>query len=177
MSLLNTVSPENAQGTVADVYNEIYSTWKMVPNPIQLFSVSPEILKNQWEKFKYFDTQEIPSAKLNTMIRFLVSEEAKCDYCIGFNAGMLVNMFEMSMEQVEQLKSDPATANLDEKEKALLLFVLKAVDHAHDVTENDVQNLRNLGLTDKQIFDGVNSGATMRAGNILFDTFKVDIDF
>ena len=177
MSLLNTVTPENAQGAVADVYNEINSTWNMVPNPIQLFSVSPELLKNQWEKYKYFDTQEIPSAKLNTMIRLLVSEEAKCDYCIGLNAGMLINMFGMSGAEVQQLKADPASAALDDKEKALLLFVLKAVDHAHDVTENDVQNLRDLGLTDKQIFEGVNSGATMRAGNIIFDTFKVEIDF
>lgn len=177
MSLLNTITPENAQGAVADIYNEINSTWNMVPNPIQLFSVSPELLKNQWEKYKYFSTQEIPSEKLNTMIRLLVSDEAKCDYCIGLNVGMLINMFGMSPEQVQQLKTDPGTADLNEKEKALLLFVIKAVDHAHDVTASDVQNLRDLGLTDKQIFEGVNSGATMRAGNIIFDTFKVDIDY
>ena len=177
MSLINTVIPENAQGVVADVYNEIYSNWQMVPKAIQLFSVSPELLKNQWDKYKYFDTQEIPSAKLSTMIRLLVSEEAKCNYCIGLNSGMLIQMFGMNEEEVQQLKTDPGTASLDEKEKALLLFVLKAVDHAHDVTADDVQVLRDLGLTDKQIYEGVNSGATMRAGNILFDTFKVEIDF
>ncbi|MFK5985034.1 MAG: hypothetical protein QM479_06380 [Pseudomonadota bacterium] len=177
MSLLTTVSPENAQGTVAEVYNEINAVWKMVPSPIQLFSVSPELLKNQWEKYKYFDSQEIPSAKLNTMIRLLVSEETKCEYCIGFNSGMLMQMFDMSVEEVQQLKADPGTADLDEKEKMLLLFVLKAVDHAHDVSKQDVQNLRDTGLTDKQIFEAVNSGATMRAGNILFDAFKVEIDY
>jgi len=177
MSLLNTITPENAQGEIAEVYNEINSIWQMVPSPIQLFSVSPELLKNQWEKYKYFDSQEIPSAKLSTMIRLLVSEEAKCEYCIGLNAGMLIKMFEMTPEQVQKLKADPSSAPLDDKETALLLFVLKAVDHAHDVTANDVQKLRDLGLTDKQIFEAVNSGATMRAGNILFDAFKVDIDY
>lgn len=178
MSLLTTsIAPDKATGSVADVYNEIQSTWNMIPNPIQLFSVSPELLKNQWQKYKYFDTQSTPSAKLNTMIRLLVSSEAQCEYCIGLNAGMLINMFDMSPEAVQQLKADPGTADLVEKEKLLLLFVLKAVDHAHDITENDMLALREVGLSEKEIFEAVNSGATMRAGNIIFDTFKVDIDF
>ncbi len=178
MSLLTTtVSPENAQGLVADVYSEIEATWKMIPNPIQMYSVSPELLKNQWQKYQYFDSQTTPSAKLNTMIRLLVSKEAQCDYCIGLNAGMLINMFAMSPEEVQLLKTDPSTASLDKKEKLLLLFVLKAVDHAHDITEDDMLALKEAGLSEKEIFEAVNSGATMRAANIIFDTFKVDIDY
>ncbi len=177
MSLLNTIKPENAQGNVAEIYNEINSTWQMIPNPIQLFSVSPELLKNQWEKYQYFDRQDIPSPKLSAMIRLLISDEANCEYCIGFNSGMLIQMFDMSVEEVQQLQADPSSAPLDDKEKKLLLFVIKAVDHAHEINKNDMQELRDAGLTDQQIFDAVNSGGTMRAGNIIFDTFKVDIDF
>ncbi len=177
MSLLHTITPENAQGEVAQIYKQINNTWQMIPNPIQLFSVSPELLKNQWQKFQYFDTQQIPSAKLNTMIRLLVSNEAQCEYCIGLNASMLIQMFAMSVEQVQLLKMDPGSADLEEKERLLLLFVLKAVDHAHDVCAADIQQLRDVGLTEQQIFDAVNSGATMRAGNIIFDTFKVEKDY
>ena len=177
MSLLTTISPENADGMIADVYNEIQSTWQMVPNAIQLFSVSPELLKNQWQRYKYFDSLTIPSAKLNTIIRLLVSAEAQCEYCIGLNSSMLINMFGMTPEAVQQLKDEPDSAPLNDQEKLLLLFVLKAVNHAHEINASDMQALHDIGLSDKEIFEAVNIGATMRAANIIFDTFKVDPDF
>jgi len=78
---------------------------------------------------------------------------------------------------VQLFKENTANAPLDDKEKALLLFVLKALENPHSVTAEGVENLRELGLSDQQIFDAVNSGATMRAGNILFDAFKVEVDY
>lgn len=177
MSLLNTITPTNAEGEIAAVYEEINQTWGMVPNPIQLYSVSPELLKNQWGKYKYLGASECPSQKMYAMIRLLVSKEAECEYCIGLNAGMLIEMFGLSVEEVQALKSDPSTASLDEKEKALLLFVLKAVSDPHSTTAEDLHQLRVLGLSDQQIFEAIEAGATMRAGNIIFDTFKVEVDY
>ena len=78
-----------------------------------------------------------------------------------------------STERLEQVKSDPAKASLDEKEKAMLLFVLKAVDDPDAVGAEDVDKLRELGWTDKDLVEAVHYGADMVRHGIVFKTFKM----
>ena len=74
------------------------------------------------------------------------------------------------------MQADPNEAPLDPKNKALLLFVLKACDDPHSVTADDMDRLRNLGWADQDIFEAVAHGARMVGTNIIFDTFKIDLD-
>jgi alkylhydroperoxidase family enzyme len=72
------------------------------------------------------------------------------------------------------MQADPAQAPLDEKQKTLLLFVLKSCEDAHSVTAEDVGRLRSLGWSDGDIVDAVAHGARMVGTNIIFNTFKID---
>jgi len=177
MSIINTIQENKATGQVKDIYHEIKNTWGVIPAPITIMSSSPELLQNQWERYKYFHNQEALSQKLLTIIRLLVSDEAKCEYCIGFNGAILINMFEMKEDEIKLLIKDPSTSPLDNKEKALLMFVLKSIKSKSETNDSDISELKNLGFNDKDILDAVVAGVTMLAGNILFDTFKIDIDY
>jgi len=75
------------------------------------------------------------------------------------------------------MRSDPCNARLNDKEKAMLLFVLKAVRTPHDVNASDVQALRELGYNDGEILDATNHGARMSAVDIIFNAFKIEKDF
>jgi alkylhydroperoxidase family enzyme len=74
------------------------------------------------------------------------------------------------------MQADPSKAPLDEKQKALLLFVLKACDNPHSVVAADVERLKGLGWSETDIFDATAHGARMVGTNIIFDTFKIDMD-
>jgi len=177
MSLLKNVEVKEANGKVAEIYEEITGMWGGVPNPLKLLSVNPDALENLWSKLKYQMELTSPSQKMLSMVRMLVSQESKCEYCIGANAGALINNYGLSADEVQKLKIDPSSAPLDEKEKVLLLFVLKAVHDSHSTSADDMKELRALGWSNKEILDAVNSGVTMLSTDILINAFKVEIDY
>lgn len=78
------------------------------------------------------------------------------------------------IEALRTAQEDPTQAPLNEKDKSLLLLVLKAVNQSQEFNEADMQAARNLGWTDSDIFEAVNHGATAVAIDIVLDTFKVN---
>ena len=111
------------------------------------------------------------------VIRMTVSQTTACTYCIDMNAGMLLNMFGWTAEQVAATQADPTQANLDEREKALLLFVLKAVKNSNSTTQADVDAVRAFGYADNAIFEGLAIGARMVMSDIISNALHVERDF
>ena len=177
MSLLHTVAPEHAQGTVAETYEAVNQAVGMVPNAIRMYSTNPRILKSRWQEIGYFMQHPTLSAALFACIRLLVSVGERCDYCVTLNTGMLINRFGWSPEQVRAAKENPEQAPLNDKEKALLLLVLRAVRDSNGVPAQAVASLRDAGCTDLEIFDALYHGAQQVAGDIMLNTLKVEIDF
>ena len=177
MSLLTTVKVDEAEGKVKEIYEEIIDGFGSVPKALQLFSISPQAFENQWNNNKMVMAMDMDSQKLHTLIRFLIAEKDSCEYCIGFNKGMLLNMYGLSLEEIESTKSDPSTAPLEEKNRALLVFALKSVNDAHSIKKDDIDALEKIGCTQKEMFDIVQSASQMSVVTTLFDTFKVEIDF
>lgn len=177
IALIETVSPENATGEVAKVYEEIQAQWKMVPNPIKLYSTNPEMLKQRWAGYQQLGQHKTVDPKMQTVIRMLVSAAHDCKYCVGLNEYMLINDFKMDPGKVMAMKSDPSAAPLPEKEKGLLEFVLKAVNEPKSTSEGDIETLHKLGWTDPEIFFATSYGAEMVATDILINAFQVAVDY
>jgi hypothetical protein len=72
---------------------------------------------------------------------------------------------------------NPADAPLPDKDKAMLLFVLKATQTPKTVEKSDLDQLRALGWSDGDIMDAVYHGARNVAVDIVFNAFKIDNDF
>lgn len=123
------------------------------------------------------DKHKTVDAKLQTMIRMLVSAQHDCQYCIGMNETILINMFKLDTKDVMAMKKDPSASPLPEKEKAMLLFVLKAVDKPKSTSKEDIEALHKLGWTDAEIFFATSYAAEMVATDILINAFKVAVDY
>jgi uncharacterized peroxidase-related enzyme len=177
MSLLKTIAPEEATGEVAQLYERIKQGFGSVPTSFQSLSASPALLKQQLDFVGYYVPHPTLSPALLACIRMLVSRQTHCEYCIGMNAGLLVNMMGWTPEQVAATQADPAAANLPEREKAMLLFVLATVRDALAVTAADVDVLRAQGWSDADILDATHHGARMLAVDILLNAFKIERDF
>ncbi len=177
MSILNTVAPEQAEGQVADIYKSFEQQIGFIPNAFKVSSVSPTMMQQHWDYIGYYIQHPSLSKVLTTLIRLLVSEKVDCEYCINLNTALLINDAGMTAEQVMAIRDDPATAPLDDKEKALLLFVLDAVVDAHAVSQADLQMLRDLGCSEQDIYDALNHGARQVGLDIMLNAFKVENDF
>jgi len=175
MALIKTIPPQEAEGKLAELYAETEQMFGVIPNNVRLLGVSPTVLENQLQFAWYYREHPTLSVPFLAMVRMLVSKACHSAYCQNLNSGLLMKAG-FSAEQVQAMQKDPAKAPLSEKEKALLLFVLKASDNPHSVTAQDLDSLRSLGWTEVDIFDAVAHAGRMVGTNIIFDTFKIDRD-
>ena len=175
MTTLKIVSPEQAEGKIDEIYQQVSSAFGFIPNAMTLYSVSPYAMEKQWDYLGYGMNHPKLSNLLLALIRLLVSVDKGCDYCVNLNTGILLQNG-LSMDDVQAIKQDTTKAPLEEADAAILAFVLKATTDAHSRTADEVQHLRDLGFNEKDIFDAVQHGANMVAIEILFDTFKLEND-
>jgi alkylhydroperoxidase family enzyme len=175
MALVQTTLPEKAEGKLAELYAEVEQMFGMVPNNVRMLGVSPPLLENQLQLIGHYMGHPTLTTPFLAMVRMLVSKACHSPYCQNLNSGLLLKAG-FTKEQVGAMQADPTQAPLDEKQKALLLFVLKACDNPHSVAAEDVDRLRSLGWSEVDIVDAVAHGARMVGTNILFDTFKIDRD-
>jgi hypothetical protein len=106
-------------------------------------------------------------------LRMLVSIKQECAFCINMNTGMLLNSG-FTMEQIEATKANPETMPLPEKEKALILFVLKIINNSNSTEEGDMIKLRDLGWQDSEILEAVFAGTNQVASDMMFNAFKIE---
>lgn len=144
MPLIQTIAPEEATGELAKLYTLIEKMRGTVGNNAKLFSASPELLRQQMDFIKYYMSHPTLSMPLLAAIRIMVSSGEECQFCIDYNTAMLMNFAGWSFEQVAQMRKDPASANLPEREIAMLLLVIKAIRNAHEITANDLDTLREM---------------------------------
>jgi len=178
-SLIPYTAQKDAKGEVKAIYDQVQGAFGMVPAPILQHSVSPANLKALWAQFAAMHNENF-SQQLQAMMRMTVaaSDGLDCDYCVGFNEGMLINIFKMDMKEINAVKKDPHVAtSLQEKDKKMLIFMVDAVRNPKKVDKAQVDALRKLGWTDKDIFDGVKMSTQMAAMTLLVDTLKIPRDF
>ncbi|MCP4020574.1 MAG: hypothetical protein GY729_01925 [Desulfobacteraceae bacterium] len=173
MPLLETVKPEDAQGKVKEAYDFFNGMAGMIPLPIQMVSTSPDLLSNLIDTVKYYVNESNLSFSLLAHIRLLVAKEEDYPYCLNLNQTILKDMGGLSQEQVDAVLEDEGQASLEEKEVEMLKFVMKVVKDPAMSEMSDISKLRELGWTDKDIYEAVYEGFLMIIRGMTFKTFKM----
>ncbi len=173
MSLLKIATPSEAQGEVKEIFQEIEAVFGMLPEGISLWSLNPRALKFQWESIKEVFAKDEDTQKMHAIIRYLVSERNRCEYCVSLNGGMLINMFGMQQEELNTLAKDLNSANLTPKNQALLELAMLSIKDPKEVSKERLEKLQDIGISEEEIFNIVLSASQMLVVNTLFDTFDV----
>ena len=176
MSLLNIPTEENMTDEVKEIFDEMKCTIGIVPNSMKLWSVNPRALKAQWSGMKSIFSKNREDQKLYAIIRYLASNENSCTCCIGLNGSMLINFQGMTEDELITMQKDPSLAPLDKKNKALLVFAMKSIKDADSVNADDIEALKQLGISEMEMFNIVLAASHMFVVNTLFKTFKVEQD-
>jgi hypothetical protein len=68
MPLINTVKPENATGELAELYGKITAMRGRVSNSTQIFSASPELIKQQMSFIEYYMVTQLSHINPNSFL-------------------------------------------------------------------------------------------------------------
>lgn len=170
MFIIDYVTPEKAEGVVAEVYSFFPETMG-VPDSVQIASASPALLKAQGDTIKYFSAgQDELSFHLLAAIRFIAATHFCHDYCVMLNSGMLKSSG-LSEEEILSLNDNPSVG-FEDKDAALLAFVAKALESPASTNEDDIDALRELGWSDTAIFDATAQAGQMAWASLVFRTFS-----
>jgi len=173
MALIQIVAPDKAEGQVKEIYDFMQKNAGVIPAPLQLASASPKMLDSVWQSIQYYSKHPSLGFGLLSSIRYLVAQQYDYAFCTGFNKNML-KMQGLSDEDIEQMEKDPLQAPLDDKDRAMVAFVMKAVKTPDAVEKQDLDELHEQGWTDSDILDALAHGTNMIASSILMKTFKMD---
>lgn len=171
MALIQTVSPENAEGDLKKAYDLFKERGVEVPAPLRLISASPEIFKLMIQRNHYYMNHPKLSFPLLAHIRYMVSCRLDYAFCRTFNRNLLM-MQGMSEDDFEKMGTDPEESMLEENERLMLSFVLRAMDDPESITAEDIDSLHSAGWNDTDIFDALGQGVGMIDHNIFMRVFK-----
>lgn len=89
------------------------------------------------------------------MIGAYVSSLNDCFYCQNVHGALAQHYFECDMQFIDNIKKDFLSAPISEKLKALLTIAGSVQKGGKYVTEDQIENAKSLGATDKEIHDTV----------------------
>jgi len=173
MALIQTVDPEKADGEVKEIYEALQKNIGSIPSPMELASVSPWLMKMMWSSIQYFTQHPNLGFGLLSTIRYLVAEEYNYTFCINFNKNFL-KMQGMSDEDIQKALQDPGQAPLEDKDRAMVSFVMKAIKTPTEVTQTDIEQLHDLGWKDGDILDALVHGTNMIGPSIMMKALQMD---
>lgn len=145
--------PERLQGLFAKARDTV----GFVPNVFRAFSYRPERL-SAW--FGHYKLLHVPTDNLDEadreMIAVVVSAWNRCTYCIVSHGHAL--RVALGGDAAAEITADYIATNwrhagLDERRTVICAYAEKLTARPHELSEADLVGLRDVGLTDEEIWD------------------------
>ena len=173
MALISTDSPENAEGSIKEAYEMFMKNIGMIPKPMEMMSASPALFDIQLQRIRYFSKHPTLGFPLLAHIRDLVAHNLNYAFCMDFNRHVLKKQG-ISDDDIRKMEADPSESMLEEKDSAMLAFVVKAVKDPASVTADDVKKLKDMGWKDRDMVDALSQGVSMIDHSIMMQVFQID---
>ena len=125
----------------------------MVPNVLQAYAFDIDKLNAFTALYNDLMLAESGLSKLDReMIAVVVSSINKCFYCLTAH-GAAVRSLSGDPALGEMMVMNWRVAGLDTRQRAMLHFAEHVTVHSHKMTEDDRQALRDVGFSDRDIWD------------------------
>ncbi len=151
MSWIRMIHEEEAEGELADVYRSIAGKRGKLSNIMRIQSLAPGAMQAHLDLYMelMFTKGGLGRAE-RELIAVVVSMENDCRYCTLHHAAALEAWWK-DPDRVVRLRSDPASADLSDRETALVDYALELTREPAALNEADVESLRSAGLTDEEV--------------------------
>ena len=163
----------SATEQTAKLYADAEASYGYLPNMVRAFGHRPDVMEN-WSAL-------LSSIKANMDLRryelvtMAAAKEMKSSYCLLAHGSVLLRDI-FTPDTLRQVVDDPDTAVIDETERTIMRFVAKVVHDASSIEGADVDELRQHGLSDAEIFDIVTAAAVRCFFSKTLDALGVQAD-
>ena len=172
MARLNLVEREQATGKAKELLDGAHKKIGMTPNLYRGMANSPAVLST------YFAMQnELGQGELNPQVReqiaLTVGEANACDYCLAAHSliGKSTGLDETALEDARRGSAADAKTN------ATLQFAQRIVSERGHVTDADIADAREAGLTDGELAEVVANVAMNIFTNYFNHVTDTPVDF
>jgi uncharacterized peroxidase-related enzyme len=156
MPYLQTVPPEEAAGEVKAMYEKDLSAQGYVANYTRAFSRRPEVLQG-WLALKNAITSGM-DPQLYELATVAAATAIRSSYCSLVHGQILAASY-YPAGKVVSIAEDESADVLDPVDAAVVRFARKVAEEAEKVTQEDVDELRDLGLSDDEVFNVILTAA------------------
>ena len=141
---------------------------------IKLLAIHEEVFfatDNMAKKFLLQET-ELPYS-IKQRIAILVSLENGCKMCVGVHKA-LAKTLGMKDEEIEELSNGIDNLNISDENKKLLKFTVRASKKDnYKIVKEEIDEVKALGFTDKQVLEAVSVSAYFNYINTLSNVFSL----
>jgi uncharacterized peroxidase-related enzyme len=173
MTRLTALNPEEVTGKTKDLFNAVQGKLGVVPNMMRTMGNSPAVLEGYLNLSGALSHGKL-SARTGELLALTISEKNSCDYCVAahtFIGGKL-------LKTDPQVLHDARTGNsTDAKTDAILKFAKALVSKNGLVDDEDVNTVKNAGVSDAEIAETVAHVALNVLTNYFNNTANTEIDF
>ncbi len=172
MSRLNALDPQTTTGKVKDLLAGVQKKLGVTPNMMRTLANSPAALKGYLD-FSGALEAGILSAKLREQLAIAIAEANACEYCLSVHTaiGKTVGLNE------DEISASRRSTSSEAKTEAALNFAHQIVVARGQVSDADVNRLREAGYSDGEIVEIIAHIALNNFTNYFNNIAQVVLDF
>jgi len=152
MAFIKTVPAAQAEGKLLEIYQEDLKNKGYVANHTSAFSLRPEVYR-AWQNLLSSIRSHMRLRRFE-LVTFAAAQALKCTYCMLAHGAVLRKNF-FGPGELAAIARDFHGAGLPGEEVALMEFAQKATLEPNQLTQQDIDLLREKGLSDEEILDVV----------------------
>jgi uncharacterized peroxidase-related enzyme len=173
LMFIQTTSETEAEGKLREIYEGDRKSLGYVPNHTRVFSLRPEVLET-WRAFQGSIRKNLRLRRYE-LVTLAAAMALNCRYCLLAHGAILIKSG-VRVDQLRVILTNFNDAGLERDEVAMMEFAQKIIRNANEITQADVDALRDLDLEDAEILD-ITLTATMRSfASKTFDAMGAEPD-
>jgi hypothetical protein len=149
MSFIKTLPLEGADGALREMYERQQGAWGYVPNYAKSFSHRPEVMA-RWGQL-LAELRRPLDDRTFELVTFAAAHELKHTPCSLAHGNALAPFF--SNEEICAIADQQPVESVSAAEEEMMRFSRKVAKDASTITAEDVQRLKDHGLSDADVFD------------------------
>lgn len=173
MSRIEALNPETATGKTKELFTAIQGKLGMVPNLMRTFGNSPAVLEGYLGFSGALGASAI-GPKLGELLALTVANANGCEYCNAAHSLIANKIAGIPTDVIAAARRGEAA---DAKTQAALTFARTILNTRGNVSEADVQGLKEVGYTAAEIAEIIAHTALNIFTNYFNNAIKVELDF